>query len=85
MRLNIISRGSGAVAVASDTRGPWFESSHQQDFIMNINAVNFIEKTKMKKQRPGMAQFFNISSRRDVNKMILQKMYKGSFTISSKN
>ena len=85
MRLNIISRGSGAVAVASDTRGPWFESSHQQDFIMNINAVNFIEKTKIKKQRPGMAQFFNISSRRDVNKMILQKMYKGSFTISSKN
>ena len=36
----LISRGSGcgsvARVVASDSRGPWFESSHRQKIILNI-------------------------------------------------
>ena len=37
-----MSSGCGSVgrAVASETRGPRFESSHRQDFIMNIFTVN---------------------------------------------
>ena len=35
--------------VASDTRGPWFESSHQQCFIMKILLLT-VEKTKKKKE-----------------------------------
>ena len=46
--------GSVGRAIASHTRDPRFESSHRQDFIMNI----FVEKTKIKKKRSGMAQFF---------------------------
>ena len=44
-------------AVASDARGLWFESSHLQTFISDIYlfTVNCIEKTKIKKKRPGMA------------------------------
>ena len=35
---NFKGSGCGSVgrAVASDTRGPWFESSHRQNFISNI-------------------------------------------------
>ena len=32
------------------TRGPWFESSHRQNFKMNI-----LTKDKIQKKRPGMA------------------------------
>ena len=42
--------GSVGRAVASDSRGPRFESCHRQNF-----TVNSIEKTKIKKKRPGMA------------------------------
>ena len=35
-----IGCGSVGRAVASDTRGPQFESSHWQDFIMNIFTDN---------------------------------------------
>ena len=49
--------GSVGRVVASNSRGPQFESSHWQHFILNI-IVNCIEKTKIKKQRPGMAHFF---------------------------
>ena len=35
--------------VASDTRGPWFESSHQQCFIMKILLLT-VEKTKKEKR-----------------------------------
>ena len=54
--------GSGCVsvgrAVASDTRGPRFESSHWQIFISDIYLFTVcIEKMKIKKKRPGMAHF----------------------------
>ena len=31
-----IGCGTVGIAVASDSRGPWFESSHRQNFILNI-------------------------------------------------
>ena len=51
--------GSVGRAVASNTRGPRFESSHWQTFISEIHfyIVNCIEKTKIKEKRPGMAHF----------------------------
>ena len=39
-------------AVVSNTRNPRFESSHWQNFIMNIFTV-IVEKTKITKKRPG--------------------------------
>ena len=47
-------------AVASDDRGLQFESSHRQTFLKDIYliTVNSIEKSKIKKKRPGMAHFF---------------------------
>ena len=54
-----LGSGCGSVgrAVASDTRGPRFESSHQRIFIKNIylHIVNCVKKTKIKIKRPGMA------------------------------
>ena len=47
--------GSVGRAVASDTRGPWFESSHWRNLYFTLFTVNCIEKTKIKKKRPGMA------------------------------
>ena len=49
--------GSVGRAVASNTRGPRFESSHWQKFIYieHLFTVNCIEKTKIKEKRPGMA------------------------------
>ena len=44
-------------AVAFDIRDPQFESRHRQTFIEHLFTVNFVEKTKMKKKRPGMAHF----------------------------
>ena len=51
-----MGKGCGSVgrAVAFDTRGPRFESSH---FIEHLFTVNCIEKTKIKKKRQGMAHF----------------------------
>ena len=49
----LVSRsGSVGRAVASNSKGLRFESIHRQTFI-----VNCIEKTKIKKKRPGMARF----------------------------
>ena len=48
--------GSVGRAVASDTRGPQFKSSHRRNFI-HVFTINCIEKTKIKKKRPGMARF----------------------------
>ena len=47
--------GCGAVgrAVASDTRGPQFESSHWQNSLIYLFTVNCIEKTKIKKKEAG--------------------------------
>ena len=54
-------RGSVGRAVASDTRGLRFDFSHRHKFIyiehlFTVNCV--LEKTKIKKKRPGMAQIF---------------------------
>ena len=52
--------GSVGRAAASDTRGPWFKSSHRRFFNKKniyLPIVNCIEKTKIKKTRPGMAHF----------------------------
>ena len=40
--------GSVDRAVASNIRGPQFESHHQQKVLMTISSVNFIEKAKIK-------------------------------------
>ena len=53
--------GSVGRAVASDTRGPWFEFSHQQKINFYWTFVYCqlcIEKTKIKKKRPGLVHFF---------------------------
>ena len=53
--------GSVGRAVAFDTRGPRFDTSHRQNFIehlfVNLFNINCIEKTKINKKRPGMAHF----------------------------
>ena len=49
--------GSVGRAVAFDTRGPRFDSSHRQNFIEHLFIINCIEKTKIKIKRPGMAHF----------------------------
>ena len=57
--------GSVGRAAASDTRGPWFKSSHRRFFNKKniyLPIVNCIEKTKIKKTRPGMAHFFKKTS-----------------------
>ena len=50
--------GSVGRAVAYDTRGPRFDSSHWQNFNEHLFIVNCIEKTKINKKRLGMAHFF---------------------------
>ena len=54
--------GSVGRVVASDTRGLQFESSHRQNFI-HVFTINCIEKTKLKKKRPGMAHLKNITKK----------------------
>ena len=61
----LVNMGSGCGlvgrAVAFDTRGPRFDSSHLQNFIehllVNLFIINYIEKTKINRKRPGMAHF----------------------------
>ena len=45
--------GSVGRAVAFDTRGPRFDSSHRQKFIEHFFIINFIEKTKINKKEAG--------------------------------
>ena len=49
--------GSVGRAVASDTRDPRFKSRQRQTFIERLFTVNCVEKTKIKKKKPGMAHF----------------------------
>ena len=51
--------GSVGRAVAFNTKGPRFDSSHRQNFIEHLFIINCIEKTKINKKRPGIAHFFN--------------------------
>ena len=44
-------------AVASNTRGPRFESSHRQNFYWKIVYYQLYWKDKINKKRPGMAHF----------------------------
>ena len=64
--------GSVGRAVASDTRGPQFESSHWQTFISDIYlfTVNCIEETKIKRKRLRMAHFYNMRKRDRGEKVI---------------
>ena len=50
--------GSVGRAVAFNTKGPRFDSSHRQNFIEHLFIINCIEKTKINKKRPGIAHFF---------------------------
>ena len=54
--------GSVGRAVASNTRGSQFETSHRQKLlnICVLPSVNSIEKTKSKEKRPGMAHLKEI-------------------------
>ena len=49
--------GSVGKAVASDNRGPRFKPSHRRSFYWALLIVSCVEKTKIKKKRPGMAHF----------------------------
>ena len=58
MILSFVKRGGGGGgsvgrAVASDTRDLQFESPHQQNLIYQFHI--WIEKTQIKKSRPGMS------------------------------
>ena len=46
--------GSAGKVVASDTRGPRFESSRLRSFYWTLLVVSYVEKTIIKKKRPGM-------------------------------
>ena len=54
--------GSVGRAVTSNTRGPRIESSHWQKitniYLTFVNCQLCIEKTKIKKKRPGLDYFF---------------------------
>jgi len=56
-----IGSGCGSVgrAVASNTRGPRFVSSHWKT-LYHLYTVNFIEKTKITKKMAGMAHLKDI-------------------------
>ena len=57
--------GSVGRAVASDTRGPRFESSHRQKFIntKHLYTVNCVlKKTKIKEKEAGNGPFFKHSA-----------------------
>ena len=48
-------------AVASDTRSPWFETSHRQT-LFYLFTVNCIEKTKIKEKEAGICSSFKFGS-----------------------
>ena len=50
--------GSVGRAVASETRDPRFESRHWQTFIKHSFTVNYVEKTKKRKEEAGNGPFF---------------------------
>ena len=64
-----LGSGCGSVgrAFAFDTRGPRFNCSHRQYFIEHLFIINFIEKTKLNKKRPGMAHFFLKQTNKQTN------------------
>ena len=55
--------GSVGRAVASDTRGPRFESDHWQNYILPLYRQLYW-KDKNKEKRPLMAHFYKIVSKK---------------------
>ena len=57
---NILGSGCASLgrAVASNTRGPRLESSHQQNLNICLCTINCFEKMKTNEKRPGMVHFF---------------------------
>ena len=57
----MLGSGCGSVgrAVASDARGPRFESPVIGKNLYSTFTFNYIEKAKIKKKRPGMAHLKN--------------------------
>ena len=49
-----------SAVVASNTRGPQFESSHQEIILLWAFLLLTIEKTKINKKRPGMARLLEL-------------------------
>ena len=61
--------GSVGRAVASNSRGLWFESSHHKKLYWTFS-VNCIEKTKIKTKRPRMARFFKKIKKNKLNWLV---------------
>ena len=68
------STGSGCRsvdrAVASDTRGPWFESSHQQILhwtFVYLFTINCVEKSKNKRKEAGIGQLLKFFFKKRFN------------------
>ena len=76
--------GSVGRAVASNSRGPQFKSRHRQKNCIEHFTVNYIEKTKIVKMRPGRAHFKkNIFSRSvESNPVNLETRYTVIFCFS---
>ena len=51
------SCGSDGRAVDSGIRGTRFESSHRRVYSEHLFAINWIEKTEIRKKRPGLAHY----------------------------
>ena len=49
--------GSVGKAVASNSRGPWFESRHRQKINEHSLLSTALKRRKIKKKRPGIAPF----------------------------
>ena len=73
------SCGSVGRAVASDSRGPRFESSHRQNiYIEHLFTVNCIEKTKITEKEAGIGPLFKKRSRQKIRWNIFMKMTAGT-------
>ena len=60
----------GAVgrAVDSDTRDPWFESSHRKFYLVSTVLNSYIEQTKIKKKEAGNNQ--NLTNKKKVGRIL---------------
>ena len=67
--------GGGSVgrAVASDSRGPRFESSHRQKFILNIYCQLYW-KDENKEKEAGNGPFFKKTAPQSLSKQKLQSL-----------
>ena len=82
----IVGSGWSSVsrAVASNTSGPLFESSHWQNLHWRLLTVNCIEKTKIRRKEAGNGPFLNFCSFRKLfgfGEIINQKLFLFTFKI----